>query len=246
MKSILLALLAASVMAVQATPLSYTFQDLYGGANPGSASSNGDVIGALSRFDIDRVTIAGDGSVFNMSIFMNYNNGDTGLGGIDVGWGFPTLHPGDVMISSGGQNWAISLVDHDNTAPGAGGLTAGSLYMVDSFLTAQQILGSPQGTFRPDAFVWGDSDNAVKTGDGSVNAAATTGSQIVVDINFTTNDAAFLHAMSTGDFSLMFAAATCGNDIVIGDGGGSDVPEPLTTALVGAGLAAIGLIRRRS
>ncbi|MDX1978834.1 MAG: PEP-CTERM sorting domain-containing protein [Bryobacteraceae bacterium] len=240
MKSTLLVALAASAMAVQAAPFFYTFYDPYGGPNPGAAGNNGDVIGALRRFDIEKVAITGDGGQVHIAVFMNYGQegGDTSLGGINVGYGFPVLHPGDLMFTSGASHWAISLIDH-------GGLTAGNLFEVTGFLKAYEVLGNPPGNFRPNADVWGDGNGANKTGDGALTTAATTGSQIRVDVELTTSNAAFLHALSTGDFELMFAAATCGNDIVTGEGG-SEVPEPMTSLLIGAGLAGLGLLRRRT
>lgn len=247
MKQSLLTLLAAASIA-SATPVTYTFNDPYAGQNPGTAANNGDVVGALRRFDIQKVTMTADGGSVFISVFMNYGQegGDTSLGGIAIG-SFPTLFPGDIMIRSGASKYAVPLVSHTNTTAGAGGLMAGNLYSVNTFLTASQVLGNPSGSYRPDAAVWGSSTGAAKLGNGSVSTSAIGGAEIKVDINLTTSNAAVIQALSTGNFDLLFAAATCGNDIVIGTPTPNDgqVPEPITMAMIGSGLVGLGVMRRK-
>lgn len=247
MKKFFLSLLAAASMA-SASPYTYTFLDPYAGQNPGSAGSNGDVVGALRRFDIEKVTVNGNGGTFTMSVFMNYGQegGDTALGAITIG-GFPVLNPGDIMLTSGGSNWAIPLVGHDDSTVTAGAMVAGNLYSVNSFLTAAQVLGNPSGSYRPDAYVWGKATGATNQGTGSVTAAGIGGAEIRVDINVVTSNAAIIQALSAGNFELLFAAATCGNDIIIGDAVPTDgqVPEPFTMAMIGSGLVGISALRRK-
>ncbi len=141
MKKTFLSLLAAASI-VSATPFTYTFDDVYGGQNPGTAANNGDVVGALRRFDIQKVTVSGDGGAVFISIFMNYGQegGDTALGGIAIG-SFPVLNPGDIMISSGANKWAVPLISHNDSVPAIGSMAAGNLYSVNSFLTAAQVPG---------------------------------------------------------------------------------------------------------
>lgn len=222
-----------------------TILDPYGGTNPGGLKNNGDVIGLLSKFDLDRVIFNNlGGGAFRFSIFMNYNNGDTTLSGINLGSWIPVLYPGDILLSTGSSYYAIPLISHTNSGPGSGGLSAGHLYAVNGFLTARTVLGNPSSAiYRPDHAVWGDANGALQLGTGSVTATAVGGSAIQVDVNFSTTDSSFLDDVLNG-IAVMFASATCGNDVLEGRIPESATPEPVTYALIGAGLTAIGLARK--
>lgn len=246
MKIILwMALLLSSSLLSQAA--SITLIDAYGGPNPGTACCNGDVIGQLSEFDINRLTINTSGNNVSIHILLNWNNGDTALSPITPGQ-FPTVNPGDLMITSGANYWAIPVINHNNTAPGAGGLTAGNLYAVTGFLTAFQILNNSCSTcYRPTEDVWGNSTGATLVGAGTRTTSFVTGSEIDISINFIGN-AAFLAALESSNTFIHYAAATCGNDILDGTGQGDSTaatPEPVSFALMGAGLIALGVLRHR-
>ncbi|MBL8231718.1 MAG: PEP-CTERM sorting domain-containing protein [Bryobacterales bacterium] len=231
-------------MGTSLTAAPLTFNDAYAGQNPGDTKNNGDVIGYLRSFDIRSLSInsLGGGNV-HVQILMNYgtNGGDTSLSGI-VNGGFPVVHPGDVMISNGTNRWAIPLISHNNSMPSGAGLLAGNLYMVSDFLTAATVLNNTNaGSYRPDHFVWGNATGATqKSSNGTVAATSVGGAEIRVDINFTTNDNLFLSTLSEAGTMFSFAAATCANDVV----DGSNVPEPASFALIGAGLIAVGLRKR--
>ncbi len=230
------ALFLGLALTAGASAASFTFTDPYAGNN-NAGSSNGDVIGALSKFDIENVVIStGAGSTVNISVRMNYNNGDTTLSGFSSANGCCTLNVGDLMFTSGANKYAVALSTH-------GGLTQANLYQVASFLTAETVLGNPSGLiYRNTSDVWGNDAGAIKTnsGSGTRTVSSLGGYELLVGISFS-GDTAFYNAINSGNFGFEFASATCGNDVIAG----SPVPEPVSMSLVGAGLLTIAFLRRK-
>jgi hypothetical protein len=236
----LLILWMTFAMAAFATTFSFT--DPYGGKN-NSGSNNGDVIGALAGFDIQSVSVNIAGTAVTLTLNFNYNNGNTDLNTSNTVGGV-TLKPGDVLFTSGSSHWAVPLVTHGvSNAVTSPQLAAGNLYLVTGVNTAQTVLGNPGGlSYRNGAEVWGNPIGAVKTnsGTGTVSPSSLGGNELQVLVNFTA-DSAFASALNGGNFSLSFASATCGNDVITGVG----TPEPLSLSLMGSGLLALGLVGRK-
>ena len=229
--------------------------DAYAGQN-NDGSNNGDVVGQLRSFDIDFVGISNTGNNVSVVVRMNYgpDGADAGLSPISFS-SFPDVNPGDLMLTNGSNHWAIPLISHNNSNPGGGGLTMADLYLVTGFLTSSTVLNIPPSThYRPDEYVWGDSNGAQKlnNGLGSRSVTAIGGYELEILINFTldtnANTLAFLNALNDSNTLLHFAAATCGNDIVDGTPPGRDesTPEPATFALLGGGLLSLALWKCKS
>lgn len=234
--SVLFAGLLWSV-SLGATPAVIT--DPYSGPNP-SGANNGDVIGELSRFDIDMITFTMVTSLdVQMDILFNYNEGDASLSTFNIGGGSPDLNVGDVLFTIGGTPaYGIPLRDRDS-------LIAGHLYQLSSALTAYDALQwlSPAATnYRPGEYVWIDPAEADLISTGSVHTIVYDSAEVMASVNIVPS-ARFLADLGTG-MGVQFASATCGNDVIKGNVRFDVVPEPATFGIVGCALLGLGLIRR--
>jgi hypothetical protein len=253
-------LLAALALTWTASGAIVTYNDTYYGNSPsptakGSDFGNVDVIGYLRSFDIEKAVIETTATTVKIDLFFNYGQtgGDTSLGDyVTAGGAFPVVFPGDVLMNIQGIWYVIPLIDHDATTrtTGVGPLLANHLYSASSVLSAQQVTGQegdPTSRYRPSAIVWGNPDGAVDLG---IVAARTISGPIgtsQIHVSLLLSDAGFAGLVNDNLSQLFFsfASATCGNDIITGIGQLDEVPEPTTTALLGAGLLALTLLRRR-
>jgi len=221
--------LALPSLALPTFPI--TFND------PTAAQDASDVVGDPTKFDITQLRFTGFNSAtntFTAKVNFNYGGGSS-LASFDIGWG--PLNVGDLLISNGTNRYFVPLV-------GRTGATVGNLYSTTSYLTAQDLVTNAG---RPTSAVWGNTTGAVQIGGGTVSAVPVGGpadpNKLEVTLNFVGN-AAFINNFANSTVS--FASATCANDIITGViPANAPIPEPGTWAMLSAGLAAVGLLRRR-
>ena len=140
MYTLLLAiLLAAASWALPTLPI--TFQDELDSQNPN------DVIGNPDLFDIDYLRLTSlNGNTLQVDIRFNFGGG-TSLSGFNINGFSPTLNVGDLFLTTSANTYAFILNSHN-------GLATNGLYQIAGTQTAQTVLGSPGGSYRPTAEVW--------------------------------------------------------------------------------------------
>jgi hypothetical protein len=221
-------LACASVQTAYALPV--TFADPYGGQN-NAGSNNGDVIGALGRFDIESLTVTQlSASGVTAGIRFNYNFGDATLQPFNfLG---ATLEVGDLLFSVGGTyRYGVALISHD-------GLTAGKLYSILGTRSSDDYLGSSGLTYGHNIPVRMNSTGAVVVGDGTVSTQNIGGFELLSTFNFTPSGS-FLTDFQSSGLEAQFSSAVCANDIVQGYIGSTSMPEPSTWILFLTGLGGL-------
>ncbi len=156
-------------------------------------------------------------------------------------------------IPAGAFNYAVVLGDQAAN----GGLATAGLYADPTYKTSLQVWNGRSGYVIGGAFVPSGANAStaapiptVVTGGQLLQAATVTQSggpgAYEVDVTLTLTDSAA--AAFAGGFDLLWGTGDCGNDAVFGTVSTlptSDVPEPGTLALVGAGALGLLTLRRR-
>ncbi|MFN0101037.1 MAG: PEP-CTERM sorting domain-containing protein [Bryobacteraceae bacterium] len=224
-------LLSSATWALPSFPV--TFQDQLDSQN------GADVIGNPDLFEIDYLKLAGmNGNTLQVDIRFNYGGGAS-LSPFNISGFAPTLNVGDLFFRTPANTYAFILNTHN-------GLTTNGLYKITGTQTAQSVLGNPSsGTYRNTAQVWASPAGAqlLSTGSSSVSIVNNNSTNLLASLYMPLTNT--MMADLDNGFSVYFASATCGNDEITGTVPPSAVPEPGTWATLGAGLAAIGLYRRK-
>ncbi|MBI1791741.1 MAG: PEP-CTERM sorting domain-containing protein [Acidobacteria bacterium] len=204
------------------------------GAPPANYPGRGDVVGDHKEFDIQKLVFSITQQTLGATIYFNYGPGST----LDDWFPIPglSLAVGDLIINN---QYGVPLHGHH-------GLTAGSLYAVDTLLLSSDELGLRSDiVYRPDQVVRFTSLGAGTPGtlfNISYNAAADP--SFVVSWEGPTPAALWNLYSSGAPLAIHFASATCGNDIVDGTAQRA-VPEPSAFLLMGTLLAGLGLRFRK-
>jgi hypothetical protein len=224
-------LFSSATWALPSFPI--TFQDELDSQN------SADVIGNPDLFDIDYLKLTSlNGNTLQVDIRFNFGGG-TSLTPFNIANFAPTLSVGDLFFETAANTYAFVLSSHN-------GLATNGLYRITGTQTAQTVLGNPAGSYRNGAEVWASANGAQLLSNGSSSIVTVNGNSTNLLATLYLPLTANMIADLNSGFDVYFAAATCGNDEVIGTVPASGIPEPGTWAMIGAGLIAIGSFRRKA
>lgn len=177
-----------------------------------------DVIGAESRFDIQKAQVSLTPSATQVSMFLNYGGGSSLSPFFDV----TNLSVGDLFFYNPSNPdqylYGVPLHSHDQ-------FTAGDVYQIGGNVTtrtAQDVLQNSTAYYRRGETVWlgasgsvtpaqtGGTVTTTSYGDGVTNALYD------ATVQFTNPSGFYQSLISNGQAGIAFSSATCGNDVIKG------------------------------
>lgn len=227
----------------------------YGGVTGTGAAETRDVIGLEANYGVDSLTVVRNesSSILQISIsgdfFSSTSNAASFINAGDVflsndGWN-PNTATANYSLDSAatGEDWeyvlswnsdgTVNLYEVDNTE--------GEITTSTEAITA---LGYSNSDYRRDQeYEWSSLDSSLYslgTGTWALDEASST---LTLTLSYLNNNYTLADFGLDGEIGLHWTM-TCGNDVIEGIAG-SEVPEPATMLLFGAGIAGLAGLRRR-
>lgn len=253
LRGLVLAALAPLFLGAAPAHAGPVFSDPYGVGAP-------DVLGSVADQDIRSLELVElSPTKLNVRLDLNYHGGDTTLAAFAAAGASYSAVPlgiGDVLIRGHSYLWAIPLTGSALGGPGGiyyavggpiavgtpatrGTVLAGSLYRVDAWLSAAEVLGAdPADDLRADVPVWGAITDPIPRYSGSQPLVQSLGGSelsILLQVRIGPD----FYGDALGGFDVSFASTTCACDVIA-----ATVPEPAPFALALSALALTALCAR--